>query len=82
MSTTLLEELEKGNDGLIHADMRDDRDTKGMPSDPDVFTPGQSQWHLVGTWGVRADKVWNDYTGSNILIGVLDDGFQHSHTEI
>lgn len=29
--------------------------TKGMPSDPDVFAPGQSQWHLVGTWGLHAD---------------------------
>lgn len=56
-------------------------DTKGMPTDPDVFAPGQSQWHLVGTWGLHAEQVWGDYTGSGILMGALDDGFQYGHPE-
>jgi len=61
----------------------DDSDTltKGIPTDPDVMAPGQSQWHLVGTWGLHADQVWNDYTGSGVLIGAMDDGFDYNHSE-
>lgn len=56
--------------------------TKGIPTDPDTMAPGQSQWHLVGTWGLHADEVWMDYTGSGIMVGVMDDGFQYTHHEI
>jgi subtilisin family serine protease len=55
---------------------------KGIPSDPDTMPAGQSQWHLVGTWGLHADLVWGDYTGSGIMVGVMDDGFQYTHHEI
>jgi len=51
----------------------------GIPSDPSVMS---SQWHLTGTWGVQAQKVWNDYTGQGVLIGVMDDGFEYTHTEL
>lgn len=54
---------------------------KGTPADPDVFAPGQYQWHLVGTWGLHADQVWTDYTGSGVRIGAVDDGFEYSHSE-
>lgn len=55
---------------------------KGIPTDPDTMPGGQSQWHLVGTWGLHADRVWTDYTGSGVLVGVIDDGFQHTHPDI
>lgn len=56
--------------------------TKGVPTDPDTMAPGQTQWHLVGTWGLHADLVWADYTGSGSMVGVLDDGFQYNHWDI
>ncbi|MDD9901468.1 MAG: S8 family serine peptidase [Alphaproteobacteria bacterium] len=56
--------------------------TKGIPSDPDTMPGGQSQWHLVGTWGLHADDVWNDYTGEGVLVAAMDDGFQYTHAEI
>jgi Ca2+-binding RTX toxin-like protein len=52
--------------------------TKGVPSDPSL----SSQWHLVGTWGLHADRVWMDYTGAGVLVAVLDDGFQYTHHEL
>ncbi len=53
--------------------------TIGIPSDPDVAT---AQWHLTGTWGVHADKVWPDYTGAGVKVAVLDDGFEYTHSEL
>lgn len=67
---------------IITPDDRTETFTKGTPSDPDTMAPGQTQWHLVGTWGLHADQVWTDYTGSGIRVGVLDDGFQHNHWDI
>lgn len=55
---------------------------KGMPSDPDTFLPGQSQWHLIGTWGLHADLVWGEYTGQGSMVAVMDDGFQYTHWDI
>ncbi len=55
---------------------------KGTPSDPDTLPTGQSQWHLVGTWGLHSDRVWNDYTGLGSMVAVLDDGFQYTHWDI
>lgn len=51
---------------------------KGIPSDPSLST----QWHLTGTWGIRADQVWEDYTGAGVRVAVMDDGFQHNHAEL
>ncbi len=51
----------------------------GMPTDADVTT---KQWHLTGTWGIQAQNVWQKYTGQGILIGVFDDGFEYTHTEL
>ena len=49
-----------------------------------------SQWHLVntgqggGTAGidVQVTNVWNTYRGTNILIGIVDDGLQLTHTDL
>ncbi len=52
--------------------------TKGIPTDPGVA----AQWHLNGTWGLNAQKIWPDYTGKGVLVGILDDGFDYLHTEL
>lgn len=57
-----------------------------LPTDPAL----SSQWHLRntgqtgGTPGIDLNlaSVWNDYTGSGIRVGVIDDGFDYSHTDL
>jgi subtilisin family serine protease len=57
-----------------------------IPSDPDF----QFQWHLLnsgqsgGTPGIdiNISEVWNDYTGTGVVIGIIDDGVQHSHPDL
>lgn len=58
-----------------------------MPNDE--FFP--DQWHLVNTGqggglpgiDIRITNVWaQGYLGSNIVIGIIDDGLQHTHPDI
>lgn len=59
---------------------------KLVPNDP-LFT---NQWHLLntgqggGTAGtdIRVTNVWDTYRGTNILIGIVDDGLQVTHTDL
>jgi len=60
--------------------------TRSLPND-DVFA---DQWHLQntgqtsGTTGEDANvtSVWNTYTGSGIIISVVDDGLDKDHPDI
>ena len=60
--------------------------TRSIPSD-EVF---EDQWHLQntgqtsGTFGEDANvtSVWNSYTGSGIIISVVDDGLDKDHPDI
>ena len=60
--------------------------TRAVPNDP--LYP--NQWHLSntaqtgGTPGVDAnvESVWNNYLGTGVVIGIVDDGFQHSHPDL
>ncbi len=54
------------------------RSAKGIPSDYYTF----SQWQLTGEWGLRADRVWNEYTGAGVILSAIDDGFQYTHPEL
>jgi len=43
-------------------------------------------WHLWGstggTRGVNVVKVWDDYRGSGVIVGVIDDGVDYNHPEL
>lgn len=62
------------------------RQKKWVPND----TLFPQQWHLQntgqggGTAGmdVNITDVWDTYRGSNILIGIVDDGLQLTHTDL
>jgi subtilisin family serine protease/Ca2+-binding RTX toxin-like protein len=45
-----------------------------------------SYWHLKGTssvaGGANVVKVWDDFRGSGVLVGVIDDGIEYTHTEL
>lgn len=55
-------------------------DTKGVPTDPIL----DSQWHTDPTeaWDINIRDVWLDYTGEGVIVGVLDDGFDYTHSEL
>ena len=60
--------------------------TAFIPTDPKFG----EQWHLLnngksgGTPGIDINitDVWNDYTGSGVIIGIIDDGVLHSHPDL
>ena len=43
-----------------------------------------SQWHLNNASGVdiNVTRVWNDYTGQGVLVGVIDDGIDYTHLDL
>jgi subtilisin-like proprotein convertase family protein len=57
--------------------------TRGTPSEA-TLTPSNPayQWHLSGTWGVRANLVWNITTGDNVRVAVFDDGFEYTNSDL
>ncbi|NCC92083.1 MAG: hypothetical protein EOM10_02180, partial [Opitutae bacterium] len=83
----LAEQL-RGQPGVLGADpvLARLRQKKWVPND----TLFSQQWHLLntgqggGTAGidVRITNVWDTYRGSNILIGIVDDGLQITHTDL
>lgn len=58
-------------------------DAKGTPTDPGVVNGNfWEQWHHTSLYGLNTIPTWNDYTGSGIRVGVLDDGFNYNHSEL
>ena len=56
---------------------------KGTPTDPGAQSTGfWSQWHLTGQYGLNLLSVWDDYTGDGVRVGILDDGFDYTHSEL
>ncbi len=62
------------------------RDARAVPNDP-LFG---NQWHLRntgqtgGTPGedVNAVAAWDSVTGDGVVIGIVDDGLQHTHPDL
>ncbi len=62
------------------------RQKKSLPDDP-LF---DNQWHLLntgqndGTAGIdiNVTNVWETYQGSNIVIGIIDDGVLETHEDL
>lgn len=40
------------------------------------------QWGLNKTYGVNVLKAWQNYTGQGIKVGVIDDGFDYTHSDL
>lgn len=56
-----------------------------FPNDNPPGFPGQ--WHLVFTnhtqWDAAVQGAWNrDLTGTNVMIGICDDGVDHAHPDL
>lgn len=51
-----------------------------------AFAPNDTfyglQWHLFDTYGIRADQVWDDYTGEGITISFIDNGIEYTHEDL
>ena len=62
------------------------REKKSLPNDPLV----SSQWHHRNTtqgggalWiDANTTPVWDNYRGNGVVIGILDDGVQHTHPDL
>jgi len=60
--------------------------TAFIPNDPKFG----EQWHLLNTGAsggtpgidINITDVWNDYTGTGVVIGIIDDGVQHDHPDL
>lgn len=71
---------------FLHPDVPEQFDTFAVPNDP-LFG---DQWHLIntgqggGVTGLDAnvESVWDNFTGAGVTIGIVDDGFQHSHPDL
>lgn len=63
------------------------RPTHYMPTDP-LFP---LQWHLLNTGNINGSiagydinvvRVWPDYTGKGVVLGVMDSGFDETHPDL
>ncbi len=78
----------RGQPGVLGADplLARLQQKKWVPND----TLFPQQWHLRntgqggGTAGIDVNitNVWDTYRGSNVLIGIVDDGLQTTHTDL
>jgi len=51
-----------------------------MPAHNDPLLP--SFWHLFDTVGVNVTSVWDEFTGTGIIVGVIDDGIDYTHPDL
>lgn len=71
---------------FLHPDVPQQMVPFAVPNDPLLG----DQWHLIntgqgnGVTGLDAnvESVWDNYTGAGVTIGIVDDGFQHSHPDL
>lgn len=41
-----------------------------------------SQWHIRALLGPDPNKIWEDYTGKGVKVGVYDDGLDKNHADL
>ncbi len=56
--------------------------TQAVPNDPWAVSGGSEQWHHLGQYGLNTIPVWEDYTGDGVIVAVMDDGFNYTHSEL
>jgi Ca2+-binding RTX toxin-like protein/subtilisin-like proprotein convertase family protein len=54
--------------------------SQAVPTDPLL----SNQWHLdpAEPWDINVQSVWQDYTGSGVIVGVIDTGFDYNHVDL
>ncbi|MBM3969278.1 MAG: hypothetical protein FJ302_05380 [Planctomycetes bacterium] len=86
-ATHLRAELEKHKDvAFFYPLVGSEVSTRAIPNDP-LFP---DQWHLRntgqtgGTVGADANVVqaWDNFLGTGVVIGIVDDGLQHAHEDL
>jgi Ca2+-binding RTX toxin-like protein len=68
--------LDAERGGTIEPSTIGDAVVAGYPTDPLV----PSQWHLNFIGNV--ERIWDEYTGAGINVGVYDDGVQYTHFDL
>ena len=60
----------------------DDLVTEFIPSDPGFG----NQWFLrnttAGQFDINVEDVWDDYSGSNVMVTIIDDGYRTTHDDL
>ncbi len=59
---------------------------KSIKLDMDLYSPGNGDREAYGQWHLRylgdIAKVWRDYTGKGVSVGVYDQGIQSAHWDL
>ncbi|PXA88572.1 hypothetical protein DMC47_29925 [Nostoc sp. 3335mG] len=59
---------------------------KRVALDMNLYSPGNGNMEAYGQWHLRylgdIAKVWNDYTGKGVSVGVYDEGIESAHWDL
>ena len=40
------------------------------------------QWHLTGAWGINLGNIWDEFTGTGVVVAVHDQGIDFAHPDL